>query len=80
MVTGSTGYVGGRLANQLLASGYYLKVAGRSVDKIKSRPWAKNPRVEAVQADMLDYDSLENALKNCRAALKVMKQQAEYLI
>ncbi len=68
MVTGSTGYVGGRLVNRLLSSGYSVKVAGRSIDKIKSRPWAKNPRVEVVQADMLEYNSLENALKNCRAA------------
>ena len=68
MITGSTGYVGGRLVNQLLASGYHIKVAGRSIDKIKSRPWAKNPRVEVVQADMLDYSSMEKALKNCRTA------------
>ena len=68
MVTGSTGYVGGRLVNRLLASGYSVKVAGRSIDKIKSRPWAKNPLVEIVQADMLDHNSLEKALKNCRAA------------
>ena len=68
MVTGSTGYVGGRLVNRLLASGYNVKVAGRSIDKITSRPWAKNPRVEVVQADLLEYSSLERALKNCRAA------------
>lgn len=68
LVTGSTGYVGGRLVNRLLASGYHVKVAGRSVDKIKSRPWAKNIRVEVVKADMLDSGSLEKALKNCRAA------------
>jgi uncharacterized protein YbjT (DUF2867 family) len=68
LVTGSTGYVGGRLVNRLLTSGYHVKVAGRSIDKIKSRPWAKNSRVELVQADLLEYSSLEKALKNCRAA------------
>ena len=68
LVTGSTGYVGGRLVNRLLSSGYNVKVAGRSIDKIKSRPWAKNSRVEIAEANMLDYSSLENALKNCRAA------------
>ncbi len=68
MVTGSTGYVGGRLVNQLLASGYHIKAAGRSIDKIKSRPWAKNSRIEVIKADMLDYSSVEEALKNCRAA------------
>lgn len=68
MVTGSTGYVGGRLVNQLLSSGYHVKVLGRSLEKIKSRHWAKNPEIEMVQADLLDYESLKNALKNCRAA------------
>lgn len=68
LVTGSTGYVGGRLVNQLLSSGYNIKVTGRSLNKIKSRPWAKNSNIEIVQSDLLDYDSLKDAIKGCRAA------------
>ncbi len=68
LVLGSTGYVGGRLVPLLLERGHKVRAAGRSVDKILSRPWGNNPNVEAVQADMHDVDSLKKAAKGCRAA------------
>ena len=68
LVTGATGYVGGRLVPQLLASGYRVRVVGRSLNKLQSRPWAKDPNIEMAQADMLDYDSLAAAVQGCWAA------------
>lgn len=68
LVTGATGYVGGRLVPQLLASGYRVRVAGRSLNKLQSRPWANDPNIEMAQADMLDYDSLAAAAQGCWAA------------
>jgi len=68
LVLGSTGYVGGRLVPLLLEKGYTVRAAGRSVDKIMARSWGSNPKVEAVQADMHDPESLIKAAEGCRAA------------
>jgi len=68
LVLGSTGYVGGRLVPLLLERGYSVRAAGRSVNKIRSRSWASNPNVKAVQADLHDRHSLKQAAKGCRAA------------
>ena len=68
LVTGSTGYVGGRLIPQLLASGYRVRALGRSKTKIKALPWASHPRLEIAQADVLDYDALKKAVLGCWSA------------
>ncbi len=68
LVTGSTGYVGGRLVPQLLNAGYRVRALGRSVAKLKGRPWGTHPLVELVQGDVLDYDSLARAAQDCSAA------------
>ena len=55
LVTGSTGYVGGRLVPQLLDAGYRVRVMGRSLGKLQSRPWSGEANLKMVQADVLDY-------------------------
>lgn len=67
-VLGATGYVGGRLVPRLLEAGYRVRAVSRSVQKLQSRPWAVNPQVEIVSADVLDMNSLTEALKGCSAA------------
>jgi uncharacterized protein YbjT (DUF2867 family) len=68
LVTGATGYVGGRLIPALLRAGYRVRAMGRSLDKLGCRPWARQPQVELVQGDVLDRRSLEKACRGCRAA------------
>jgi len=68
LVTGSTGYVGGRLIPQLLAAGYRVRALGRSLGKLKCRPWAGHPNVELARGDVLELKSLEEAARGCWAA------------
>lgn len=68
LVTGATGYVGGRLVPLLLESGHKVRVTGRSLEKLKCRPWASNPAVQFARADMFDQASLEESCRGCRAA------------
>ncbi len=67
-VLGATGYVGGRLIPRLLAEGIRVRAISRSVEKLKSRPWASNPLVELVAADVMKAPVLEKALNGCAAA------------
>jgi uncharacterized protein YbjT (DUF2867 family) len=68
LVTGATGYVGGRLVPLLLASGYKVRAMARSLEKLSGRTWANKPNLELVQADMHDLLSLEKAMDGCFAA------------
>jgi len=68
LVTGATGYVGGRLVPRLLAAGHRVRALGRSVAKLQSRPWGRHPLIELAQGDVLDAASLHRAAQGCWAA------------
>jgi len=68
LVTGATGYVGGRLIPLMLESGYRVRALARSLAKLRSRPWSGHPRMELIQGDVLDLDSLKKAASGCGAA------------
>ncbi len=68
LVTGATGYVGGRLVPRLLAAGYRVRALGRSPAKLRSRPWGSHPLLELAQGDVLDEESLLRAAQGCWAA------------
>ena len=68
LVTGATGYVGGRLIPALLDAGFRVRAMGRSVNKLSCRPWSHHERVELVQGDVLDLASLKKATEGCWAA------------
>jgi uncharacterized protein YbjT (DUF2867 family) len=56
LVTGATGYVGGRLVPRLLEAGYRVRCLIRDPARVEGRAWVK--RVELVQGDVLDPQSL----------------------
>lgn len=63
-VLGASGYVGARLVAELIMSGYRVKACGRSLHKLRKRFWSKDPNVEMVEFDVLDYKSLKKACAN----------------
>ena len=68
LVTGATGYVGGRLVPALLKAGFRVRAMARNLGKVGFRPWVGDSRVELVQGDVLDLESLKDAASGCRAA------------
>ena len=65
LVTGATGYIGGRLVPLLLEAGYDVRVLVRSPAKLRDVPWAS--RVEIVHGDLLDRVSLDAAVDGVSA-------------
>jgi uncharacterized protein YbjT (DUF2867 family) len=61
LVTGITGYVGGRLVPRLLERGYRVRCLVRDSSRLKGRPWLH--QVEVVQGDMLRPETLIAAIK-----------------
>ncbi len=68
LLTGATGYIGGRLAPRLIEAGYRIRCFTRSRAKILSRPWAQDPSVTVVEGDANDEAALTEALRGCQAA------------
>lgn len=68
LVTGATGYIGGRLVPRLLEAGYRVRCAVRSPRKLESRGWARDPRVEIVEADLNDPAAIAAAAMGTSAA------------
>ncbi|MGE0592299.1 MAG: SDR family oxidoreductase [Vicinamibacterales bacterium] len=60
LITGSTGYVGGRLVPRLLAEGYAVRCMVRDASRLDGRAWAS--QVEVVQGDVLDARTLPPVL------------------
>ncbi|AKS32421.1 NAD(P)H-binding protein [Mycolicibacterium goodii] len=59
LVTGATGYVGGRLTPLLTAAGHDVRVLARSPQKLSGVPWRDD--VEVARGDLSDLESLRNA-------------------
>ncbi len=62
VVLGASGYVGARLTLWLLDRGYTVRVGGRSLSKLRERPWYDHPRVEPYEVDVTDRKTLETVL------------------
>ncbi len=60
LVTGATGYVGGRLVPELLKAGYRVRVIVRTPSKLLGRPWHGD--VEIAEADATDPDAVRRAI------------------
>jgi uncharacterized protein YbjT (DUF2867 family) len=66
LVTGATGYVGGRLVPRLLEAGYRVRCLVRDPRRLDGFAWRKN--IEVVGGDALVIDSMDEALQGVSAA------------
>lgn len=60
LVTGASGYIGGRLVPELLRAGHRVRCMARSARRLRDHPWAE--QVEIVEADATDPESTRRAL------------------
>jgi uncharacterized protein YbjT (DUF2867 family) len=70
LVTGATGYIGGRLAPRLIEAGYAVRCLSRSAGRLRDMPWAH--RVEIVEGDLGDAVSLVPAFEGVDVAYFLM--------
>ncbi|MFY8211097.1 MAG: NAD(P)H-binding protein, partial [Candidatus Nanopelagicus sp.] len=66
LVTGASGYVGGRLVTALLADGVDVRVFVRDANKVQSHSWAK--QVEIATGNASDFESTKAALTGVHTA------------
>jgi uncharacterized protein YbjT (DUF2867 family) len=60
LVTGATGYIGGRLVPRLLAEGVAVRVLARRPSQLQGRSWLEH--VEVVQGDALNPENMSAAM------------------
>ena len=60
LVTGASGYVGGRLVPELLGAGFEVRCLARSPAKLEGRSWSD--RVEVVAGDVADRAAVLEAM------------------
>ena len=68
LVTGGTGYVGGRLIPRLLADGYRVRAMARSPERLRCRPWGGHENLEIVAGDALNREAFIRAASGCGVA------------
>ncbi len=73
LVTGATGYIGGRLVPRLLEQGYSVRCLARHPAHLEDRQWSGS---EIVRGDVLRSDDLENALRGMHAAYYLIHAMA----
>ncbi|MCS0636785.1 SDR family oxidoreductase [Streptomyces sp. LP05-1] len=66
LVTGATGYIGGRLVPELLDAGHRVRCLARSPGKLRDHPWAG--RAEVVKGDLTDEGSVREAMRGVDVA------------
>ena len=75
LVTGATGYVGGRLVRELLAKGHTVRVLARTPEKLRDFPWAD--QIEVYQGDASDTEAVAQAMAGMDVAYYLLHSLQE---
>ena len=70
LVTGATGYIGGRLVPELLRAGYAVRVLARHPERLADRTWVDD--VEVVAGDATDPAAVREAMRGIDVAYYLM--------
>ncbi|NNE00463.1 MAG: SDR family oxidoreductase [Pirellulaceae bacterium] len=65
---GATGYVGGRLVPKLLGKGLTVRCLVRSPKKLRAFPWCDDERLEVIEGDLDDVETIAAAAVGVDAA------------
>ncbi|GAA4094410.1 SDR family oxidoreductase [Nonomuraea soli] len=74
LVTGATGYVGGRLVPELLDAGHEVTCVARRPERLRDLPWAG--RITALAGDVNDAESMRRALDGAEIAYYLVHSMA----
>lgn len=75
LVTGPTGYIGGRLIPRLLAGNYQVRALARHPEDLEGRPWAGT--VEIFKGDVCRNEGLDPAFAGAHAAYYLIHSMAD---
>jgi uncharacterized protein YbjT (DUF2867 family) len=70
LVTGATGYIGGRLAPRLVEAGFAVRCLTRGAGRLRDEPWVAD--VEVVEGDLSDPATLPAAFQDVDVAYFLM--------
>ena len=75
LVTGVTGYIGGRLVPELIEAGYRVRVLVRDRNRLQGRTWLD--QVDVVEGDVLDPASLLTVMSGVSAAYYLIHSMSD---
>src|ERR1019366_4775470 len=73
LVTGATGYIGGRLVPRLRAKWHRLRCVVRNPDRLEGRRW---PDVEVVRGDLENFEDTTRVLQDIDVAYYLVHSMA----
>ncbi|XP_047321717.1 putative dihydroflavonol 4-reductase [Impatiens glandulifera] len=71
LVTGASGYLGGKLCTALIAQGYSVRAFVRRTSDLSSLPVQENPSFELAYGDVTDFSSFLAACSGCQIVFHV---------
>ncbi len=77
LLTGATGYIGGRLVPALLEDGHLVKILVRDPSRLPDQPWVKIVEIIEGDVDSLNNTPIPDSLSNIDAAFYLVHSMKE---